>query len=118
MSEFCPKGYKRRLETCGFGRCLVPALNVVATVLAQPAGVNVAHVLNPDGSIVPQPAAAEARARVPKSGCVALTAEMVEAGRKVLEQQDPIRVSHARVIWLWNDMHAAAIDRGGQGGDK
>lgn len=35
------------------------------------------------------------------------TSLMVEAGRKAMEQQDPVRVSHARVMWLWNDMLAA-----------
>lgn len=39
------------------------------------------------------------------------TENMVEAGRKAMEQQDPVRVSHARVIWLWQDMLKAAPDQ-------
>ena len=46
--------------------------------------------------------------RVPRSP----TTEMIEAGRKAMEQQDPVRVSHARVMWLWNDMLAAAPGEG------
>jgi len=55
---------------------------------------------DPDLPSVQQPRDGVVVPRVP-------TTEMIEAGRKALQQQDPKMVSHARVIWLWNDMLAA-----------